>query len=47
MGGIRSIFDLQVHNAYDDKITRARYQEVNQEFRKRIESNLEALKKKY
>ena len=47
MGGIRSIFDLEVNNVYDDKIARARYQEVNQEFRRRIESNLEELRRKY
>lgn len=47
MGGIRSFFDVDVRNVYDDAIARSRYQEVNQEFRRRIESNLEALKKKY
>lgn len=47
MGGIRSIFDIDVQNVYDDRIARARYQEVNQEFHRRIESNLDALKRKY
>ena len=47
MGGIRSIFDIDVQNVYDDKIARARYQEVNQEYHRRIESNLDALKRKY
>jgi len=47
MGGIRSIFDIDVRNVYDDKIARARYQDVNQEFHRRIESNLDELKKKY
>ncbi len=46
MGGIRSIFDIDVQNVYDDKIARARYQEVNQEYHRRIESNLDALKRK-
>jgi iron(III) transport system substrate-binding protein len=46
MGGVRSIFDLDVHNVYDDKIARARYQEVNQEFRRRIESNLDEIRRK-
>jgi iron(III) transport system substrate-binding protein len=47
MGGIRSIFDIEVQNIYDDKIARTRYQEVNQEYHRRIESNPEALKRKY
>ena len=46
MGGVRSIFDLDVQNVYDDKIARARYQEVNQEFRRRIESNLDEIRRK-
>jgi len=47
MGGIRSIFDLEIRNVYDDKIARARYQEVNQEYRRRIEANLEELRRKH
>lgn len=47
MGGIRSIFDVDVRNVYDDRVARARYQEVNQEFRRRIEAALEELRKKY
>lgn len=43
MGGIRSIFDRPVGNVYDDEIARKRYQQVNQDFRRRIESRLDEL----
>ncbi|MFQ5847023.1 MAG: extracellular solute-binding protein [Candidatus Methylomirabilales bacterium] len=46
MGGVRSFFDLDVRNVYDDAVARSRYQEVNREFRRRIESRLEELKKR-
>lgn len=46
MGGIRSIFDRPVSNVYDDDIARKRYQQVNQDFRKRIEGRLDELKAK-
>ena len=45
MGGVRSIFEREITNVYDDAIARGRYQEVNQEFRKRIESRLDELKR--
>lgn len=47
MGGIRSIFDLEVANVYDDAVARSRYQDVNQDFRRRIESRLDELRKRH
>ena len=46
-GGIRSYFDVEVTNIYDDDKAQARYSEVNSQFRKEIESVVEELKKKY
>lgn len=46
-GGIRSYFDIEVTNIYDDDKAQARYQEVNAQFRKDIEAVVEDLKKKY
>ena len=46
-GGVRSYFDVEVTNIYDDDIAQARYQEVNAQFRKDIEAVVEELKKKY
>jgi iron(III) transport system substrate-binding protein len=46
-GGIRSYFDVEVNNIYDDDKAQARYQEVNSQFRKDIESVVEELKTKY
>jgi iron(III) transport system substrate-binding protein len=46
-GGIRSYFDREVTNIYDDGIAQARYEAVNSQFRKEIESVAEELKKKY
>jgi ABC-type Fe3+ transport system substrate-binding protein len=46
-GGIRSYFDVEVTNIYDDDKAQARYQEVNSQFRKDIEAVVEDLKKKY
>src|SRR5687767_14195967 len=46
IGGIRSIFDTPIANVYDDEIARKRYQQVNQDFRRRIEARVEELKKK-
>ena len=45
-GGMRSYFDVGVVNIYDDDIAQKRYQEVNSQFRKEIESVAEQLKKK-
>src|SRR5688572_3904721 len=45
-GGIRSYFDVEVNNIYDDDKAQARYQEVNSQFRKDIEAVVEDLKRK-
>jgi iron(III) transport system substrate-binding protein len=46
-GGLRSYFDVDVTNIYDDDIAQKRYEAVNTQFRKDIESAWEDLKKKY
>jgi ABC-type Fe3+ transport system substrate-binding protein len=46
-GGIRSYFDVEVTNIYDDDIAQGRYQDVNAQFRKDIEAVVEELKRKY
>jgi ABC-type Fe3+ transport system substrate-binding protein len=46
-GGLRSYFDQEVTNIYDDDKAQARYNQVNEQFRKDIESVLEELKRKY
>jgi iron(III) transport system substrate-binding protein len=46
-GGIRSYYDIDVTNIYDDDVAQKRYEQVNSQFRKDIESVLEELKKKY
>jgi iron(III) transport system substrate-binding protein len=46
-GGMRSYFDRDVTNIYDDSIAQARYEQVNSLFRKEIESVWDQLKKKY
>jgi ABC-type Fe3+ transport system substrate-binding protein len=46
-GGLRSYFDQEVTNIYEDDKAQARYNQVNEQFRKDIESVLEELKKKY
>jgi len=47
MSGLRSYFDTQVNNIYDDEVAQQRYEAVNGRFRKEIESVAEELKKKY
>lgn len=44
-GGMRSYFDLDVMNIYDDAKAQARYEQVNEQFRKEIESVWDQLKK--
>ena len=44
-GGIRSYFDIDVTNIYDDAKAQGRYQQVNEQFRKDIESAWETLKR--
>ena len=46
-GGLRSYFDREVTNIYDDSIAQKRYEQVNTEYRKQIESVWDELKKKY
>jgi iron(III) transport system substrate-binding protein len=46
-GGIRSYFDREVTNIYDDDIAQKRYEQVNSQFRKDIESAWDELKNKY
>ena len=44
-GGMRSYFDIDVMNIYDDAIAQARYEKVNEQFRKEIESVWDQLKR--
>jgi iron(III) transport system substrate-binding protein len=44
-GGIRSYFDIDVINIYDDDKAQGRYEKVNEQFRKDIESAWETLKR--
>ena len=46
-GGMRSYFDREVTNIYEDDKAQSRYEQVNQTFRKDIESVADELKKKY
>ncbi|HSD54900.1 MAG TPA: extracellular solute-binding protein [Burkholderiales bacterium] len=45
-GGLRSYFDVDVTNIYDDDVAQKRYEAVNSRYRKDIESVAEQLKKK-
>jgi iron(III) transport system substrate-binding protein len=45
-GGMRSYFDREVTNIYDDGIAQARYEQVNSQFRKNVESVWDELKRK-
>ncbi len=45
-GGMRSYFDVDVVNIYDDDVAQKRYEQVNSQYRKEIESVAEELKKK-
>jgi ABC-type Fe3+ transport system substrate-binding protein len=46
-GGMRSYYDREVNNIYDDDKAQGRYEKVNDQFRKEIEAVVEELKKKY
>ncbi|MGZ5074641.1 MAG: extracellular solute-binding protein [Usitatibacter sp.] len=46
-GGLRSYFDAEVNNIYEDDIAQKRYEAVNEKYRKEIESVADELKKKY
>jgi iron(III) transport system substrate-binding protein len=45
-GGVRSYFEGEIANVYDDDVAQKRYQEVNEKYRKEIEAVWEELKKK-
>ncbi len=47
IGGLRSYFDREVINVYDEDIADQRYEHVNAQFRKEIGTVWETLKKKY
>lgn len=47
MSGMRSYFDREVTNIYDDPTAQARYEAVNEKYRKEIEAVADELKKKY
>jgi len=44
-GGLRSYFDQDVTNIYDDDIAQKRYEQVNSQFRKEVEAAWDELKK--
>jgi len=44
-GGVRSYFDIDVTNIYDDEKAQGRYAQVNEQFRKEIESVWDQLKR--
>jgi hypothetical protein len=44
-GGLRSYFDQEVVNIYDDDVAQKRYEAVNERFRKDIESVWAELKR--
>lgn len=46
-GGMRSYFDREVTNIYDDGVAQKRYEEVNSLFRKNVEAVWDELKRKY
>jgi hypothetical protein len=46
-GGLRSYFDVDVTNIYDDALATGRYEAVNSQFRQDVESVWDDLKKKY
>ena len=46
-GGVRSYFDQEVTNIYDDDIAQARYNAVNERYRKDIETVWDELKRKF
>ena len=44
-GGVRSYFEAETTNVYDDDVAQKRYQDVNERYRKDIEAVWEQLKK--
>lgn len=47
VSGIRSYFDREVINVYDEELADRRYEDINTRFRREIESVWQELKKKY
>jgi hypothetical protein len=45
-GGVRSYFESETVNNYDEDVAQKRYQEVNEKYRKEIEAAWDELKKK-
>ena len=45
-GGVRSYFEGEIGNVYEDDVAQRRYQDVNERFRKEIQGAWEELKKK-
>jgi iron(III) transport system substrate-binding protein len=45
-GGVRSYFEGEIANVYDEDVAQKRYQEVNEQYRKSVEAVWEELKKK-
>jgi hypothetical protein len=45
-GGMRSYFDVEVVNIYDDDVAQKRYEAVNSRYRKEIEAVADQLKRK-
>jgi iron(III) transport system substrate-binding protein len=46
-GGVRSYYEREVVSVYDDELAQKRYEAVNAQFRREIESLAEALKRRY
>ncbi|HSF03996.1 MAG TPA: substrate-binding domain-containing protein, partial [Solirubrobacterales bacterium] len=46
-GGVRSYFEGEVANVYDDEVAQKRYAAVNERYRKEIETVWDELKKAY
>ncbi len=46
-GGIRSFYDREITNVYDDDLAQKRYEKIDAQFRSQIEAVWEELKKKY
>jgi iron(III) transport system substrate-binding protein len=46
-GGIRSWYDVDMANVYDDELAQKRYEEVNATFRREIEAVADELRRKY
>ena len=46
-GGVRSYFEGEIVNNYDEDVAQKRYQEVNERFQRDIEAVWDDLKKRY